>query len=251
MFKYIESKLKLFIPLICAVYLVGCQGDSKNSNLELSNFIKPEYSFKESVLNCKLIEGKTLNSVERFIPKFVDSFAKMGKAAEELYFLFPIVEDEIDTQVFEVLLKHSDPISLDKLNLTLAALSFDNIATCESSSVSSRSLWLTNKTILTSPVISEILDCKYLEGFNYATMKLVLEQFMNALIKNNAQVDILYSDKELSSKFYWTNIFSSLESRQNFVESWQALEVSKEMQELLLEQSICQSSKTYRRYQIL
>ena len=251
MFKYIESKLKLFILLICAVYLVGCQGDSKNSNLELSNFIKPEYSFKESVLNCKLIEGKTLNSVERFIPKFVDSFAKMGKAAEELYFLFPIVEDEIDTQVFEVLLKHSDPISLDKLNLTLAALSFDNIATCESSSVSSRSLWLTNQTILTSPVISEILDCKYLEGFNYATMKLVLEQFTNALIKNNAQVDILYSDKELSSKFYWTNIFSSLESRQNFVESWQALEVSKEMQELLLEQSICQSSKTYRRYQIL
>ena len=251
MFKYIESKLKLFILLICAVYLLGCQGDSKNSNLELSNFIKPEYSFKESVLNCKLIEGKTLNSVERFIPKFVDSFAKMGKAAEELYFLFPIVEDEIDTQVFEVLLKHSDPISLDKLNLTLAALSFDNIATCESSSVSSRSLWLTNKTILTSPVISEILDCKYLEGFNYATMKLVLEQFTNALIKNNAQVDILYSDKELSSKFYWTNIFSSLESRQNFVESWQALEVSKEMQELLLEQSICQSSKTYRRYQIL
>ena len=251
MFKYIESKLKLFIPLICAAYLVGCQGDSKNSNLELSNFIKPEYSFKESVLNCKLIEGKTLNSVERFIPKFIDSFAKMGKEAEELYFLFPIVEDEIDTQVFEVLLKHSDPISLDKLNLTLAALSFDNIATCESSSVSSRSLWLTNQTILTSPVISEILDCKYLEGFNYATMKLVLEQFMNALIKNNAQVDILYSDKELSSKFYWTNIFSSLESRQNFVESWQALEVSKEMQELLLEQSICQSSKTYRRYQIL
>ena len=251
MFKYIESKLKLFILLICAVYLVGCQGDSKNSNLELSNFIKPEYSCKESVLNCKLIEGKTLNSVERFIPKFVDSFAKMGKAAEELYFLFPIVEDEIDTQVFEVLLKHSDPISLDKLNLTLAALSFDNIATCESSSVSSRSLWLTNKTILTSPVISEILDCKYLEGFNYATMKLVLEQFTNALIKNNAQVDILYSDKELPSKFYWTNIFSSLESRQNFVESWQALEVSKEMQELLLEQSICQSSKTYRRYQIL
>ena len=156
----------------------------------MSNFIKPEYSFKESVLNCKLIEGKTLNSVERFIPKFVDSFAKMGKAAEELYFLFPIVEDEIDTQVFEVLLKHSDPISLDKLNLTLAALSFDNIATCESSSVSSRSLWLTNKTILTSPVISEILDCKYLEGFNYATMKLVLEQFTNALIKNLSLIHI-------------------------------------------------------------
>ena len=129
MFKYIESKLKLFIPLICAAYLVGCQGDSKNSNLELSNFIKPEYSFKESLLNCELVESKTLNSVEKFIPIFVDSFVKMGEKTEELYFLFPLEEDQTDTQIFEVLLKHSDPISLDKLNLTLAALSFDNIAT--------------------------------------------------------------------------------------------------------------------------
>jgi hypothetical protein len=244
--------LKLFIPFICAALLISCQGDSKNSNLELSNFIKPEYSFKESLLNCKLVDGKTLNSVERFIPKFVDSFIKMGEGTEELYFLFPIEGDQTDTQVFEVLLKHSDPASLDRLNLTLTTLSFNNIATCASSSVSSRSMWLTNQTILTSPVISEILECKYIDEFNYATMKLVLEQFTDALIKNNSQVDILYSEEDPStSKFYWTNIFSTLESRQNFVESWQALEISKEMQELLLEQSICQSSQIYRRYQVL
>mgnify|MGYP007000220065 len=62
----------------------------------------------------------------------------------------------------------------------------------------------------------------------------------------------LYSEENKSnSKFYWTNIFSSLESRQNFVESWQALEISKEIQGLLLEQSVCESSQTYRRYKIL
>ena len=176
----------------------------------------------------------------------------MGGETEELYFLFPLVEDQTDTQVFEVLLNHSDSLSLDRLNLTLAALSFDDIAKCESSSVSSRALWLTDQTIFASPVIAEILECNYRDGYSYATIKLVLEQFTDALIKNNSQVNILYSEEDKSSsKFYWTNIFSSLESRQNFVESWQALEISKEIQGLLLEQSICESSQTYRRYKIL
>jgi hypothetical protein len=131
-------------------------------------------------------------------------------------------------------------------------LSFGNIATCGSSFVSTSSLWVTQQTIYTSPVISEILECEYIDGFNYATMKLVLEQFINALNKNNSPVDILFSQEESSSiKFQWTNIFPSVESREEFVESWQALEISKEIQELLLEQSICQSSQIYRRYQVL
>tara|TARA_B100001173_G_scaffold227309_1_gene197311 strand:+ start:273 stop:1007 length:735 start_codon:yes stop_codon:yes gene_type:complete len=244
--------LKLFFLLIFATCIASCQGDSKNSNLELSNFIKPEYSFKESALTCSLVSGKTLNSVERFIPKFVSSFSEIRDGAEKLYFLFPVTQDQTETQTFVLLMNHGESISLDQLNITLAALSFDDIATCETSSISSRSLWLTNQTITSSPAILETLDCEYLEGFSYATMKLVLEQFTDVLIKNNSPVNILYSEKDLSgNNFQWTNIFSSLETRKDFVESWQELEISKEIQELLLEQSICQISRAYRRYQVL
>ena len=252
MFKYIEFKLKLFIALICIISLASCQGDSKNSNLELNNFIKPEYSFNESSLSCMLVAGSTLNSVERFIPKFIDSYSMMGGETDELYFLFPVIEAQTETQSFELVLRYQEAISPERLNNAFDELSFDNIATCGSSSFSSRSLWVTQQTIYTSPVISEILECEYLDGFNYATMKLVLEQFINALNKNNSPVDILFSQEESSSiKFQWTNIFPSLESREEFVESWQALEISKEIQELLLEQSICQSSQIYRSYKVL
>ena len=83
-------------------------------------------------------------------------------------------------------------------------------------------------------------------------MKLVLEQFTDAMIKHNLRVDILYSEKDLdSSNFQWTNVFPSLETRKDFVVSWQALEISKEIQELLLEQSACQSSQVYRQYKVL
>ncbi len=167
--------MKIFFLIIFFICLASCQGDSKNSNLELSNFIKPEYSFKESSFKCNLVAGKTLNSVERFIPKFVSSFSEIGDGSEELYFLFPVTQDQTDTETFELLMKHIESISLDRLNLALAALSFDDIATCESSTVLNRSLWLTKQSITSSPVISEILECKYLEGFNLRTMKLVIE----------------------------------------------------------------------------
>ena len=252
MLKYFKSKLKSYIKFICIILLVSCDGNSKNSNLELSNFIKLEYSSKESSFNCKLVEGQTLNSVERFIPKFINSFEQMSDNLEELYFLFPVKEDTTETQSFDLLLKYSEPSSLDKFNLTLAALSFNEIATCIDSFVSSNSLRLTNQINSNSPVISEMLQCEYVDGFNYATMKLVLEQFTDALIKNNSPVDVIYSEQEgLNNNFKWTNIFLSLESRRDFVESWRALEISKEIQELLLEQSICQSSKTYRKYKVL
>ena len=244
--------MKSYIKFICLVILASCDGNSKNSNLELSNFIKPEYSFKESSLNCKLVEGQTLNSVERFIPRFISSFEKMRDNSEELYFLFPVKEESTETLFFDLLLKHSETTSLDRFNLTLAAMSFNEIATCNGSTVSNNSLRLTNQINSNSPVISEILECEYIDGFNYATMKLVLEQFTDALIKNNSPVDVLYSEQEgMNNKFKWTNVFLSLDSRQDFVESWQALEVSKEIQGLLLEQSICQSSKTYRQYKVL
>ena len=244
--------MKSYIKFFCIILLASCDGNSKNSNLDLSNFIKPEYSKKESSLNCKLVEGQTLNSVERFIPKFINSFEQMGVNEEELYFLFPVKEDKTETQSFDLLLKHSETTSLDRFNLALAALSFNEIATCNGFTVSNNSLRLTNQINSNSPVISEILECEYIEGFNYATMKLILEQFTDALIKNNSPVDVLYSEQEgMNNKFKWTNIFLSLDSRRDFVESWQALEVSKEIQGLLLEQSICQSSKTYRQYKVL
>ena len=232
---------------------MGCEGDSKNSNIALSNFIKPEYSFKESLFNCKMAADKTLNSVERFIPKFVDSFSKMeGGDAEELYFLFPVTEDNVETEFFDLLLKYNEVTDLDRFLLTLTSLSFDDIATCNNSNPVKNSFRLTKKVINNFPVISEVLNCEYKDGYNYATMKLVIEQFTDALVKNNSPVEIVYSEEDVSNiSFQWTNIFASLESRRDFVESWQALEISKEIQELLLEQSTCQSSKTFRQYKVL
>ena len=244
--------MKVITPLICIVLLTSCGNNSSNNDIGLSSFIKPMYSYQESSLNCNLADNETLNSIERFIPRFIDNFSDAAKTEEELFFLFPVSQDGKDTQAFKILFKHQDQTSLDNLMLNLAKLSFDKIANCDNSINQRSSLRLNANPINGSPVIAEILECKYLDGFNYATMKLILEQFTDALKKNNFPVDIFYSENNDSSgSFQWTNIFLSIDSRRAFVESWQQLEISKEIQSLLLEQSICESSNTFRQYKVL
>ena len=245
--------MKYYLLIIFFIVVSGCDGDPQNSNLDLDNFIKPEFSTYQTSLNCNLVSGKTLNSVERFIPKFVNSFSRIDRSAEELFFLFPLLkEGQIDTKSFKLVFNHANQLSLDRFELTLETLSFDEIAECEGSDILTRSMSLTSQNILDSNVISEILNCKYLTGFNYATLKLVFEQFTDALLKYNSPIDIFYGEEvDSENQFQWTNIFLSLESRQEFIESWQSLEISKEIQVMLLEQSICQPSKMYRRYKVI
>ena len=245
--------MKYYLLIIFFIVVSGCGGDSQNSNLDLDNFIKPEFSTNQTSLNCNLVSGKTLNSVERFIPKFVNSFSRIDKSSEELFFLFPLLKEaQIDTKSFKLVFNHANQLSLDRFKLTLETLSFDEIAECEGSDILTRTMSLTSQNILDSNVISEILNCEYITGFNYATLKLALEQFTDALLKYNAPVDIYYGEAiDSENQFQWTNIFLSLESRQEFIESWQSLEISKEIQVMLLEQSICQPSKMYRRYKVI
>ena len=243
--------MKPLIVLFSLTLLIGCGGDSTNPNLSLSNFIKPDYTFNESILKCNLGPDQTLSSVERFIPKLLDNLLQMKDRPDELYFLFPIIDEQTETQIFEILFKYSNLLTLDSLSLILAELKFDDIAECIDTSFR-KSLRLTNQTINSPSVIAEILECKYKAGYSYATMKLVIEQLTDALKNNNFSIDILYSESEmLPTSFQWTNIFSSMESRDDFVESWQALKISEEIQGLLLEQSNCQASGVYRKYQLL
>ena len=76
--------MKHYLLIIFLIVVSGCGGDPQNSNLNLDNFIKPEYSTNQTLFNCNLVSGKTLNSVERFIPKFVNIFSRLDEIFEEL-----------------------------------------------------------------------------------------------------------------------------------------------------------------------
>jgi hypothetical protein len=167
-------------------------------------------------------------------------------------FFFPIEFENSSISKFKILLNHQNNFLLEEMHQTLSELSFEETALCNTEETSYGSLSLFESKFESTLAVVEMMECKYVNDFNYATMKLVFEEFIDALAKLDQKVSIVYSENlEIKSNFRWFNIFDSLESRKIFIESWQDLSVSNQMQTLFTEQSSCGASTLYKSYKVI
>ena len=233
------------------IILLGCDQRSNNLN-RLSDLIKPQYSKQQSFFSCSLLPNQTLSSIEMFIPSFVESFVKVGDSSEEIFFIFPIQNAEVETSKFKILLNHDENASIDKVNLTFAALQFFSIANCNTNIPTLSATNFLELLPTSNSTVIEILECEYLQNYNFATMKLVFDEVINEINKYDQKVGISYADNTLDNvNFRWINSFESIDSRKSFVELWQSSVTGKEIQAQLLEQSKCRGSEIYAAYKVL
>jgi hypothetical protein len=102
-----------------------------------------------------------------------------------------VTDDKLILKSLSLLLQHDEVDAVDSFNLTLAALSFDDIANCNSAQIVRNSLRLTsNKLLINLQWSAEVLECNYKMDIVTQQLNLVLEQFTDALVKNNSHVDI-------------------------------------------------------------
>ena len=240
------------LPLFIFLFTACSPSNSSTAN-SLSDFIKAGYSHQQSFLDCELLPDQNLSSVERFIPKLVERLNQIRDSDDEMLFLFPIQDNNLSISNFKVVLNHKDTALKEEMASTLKDLSFDQIAACgNKKSASYGRVSLMSHLPNSNSLVVEVMECKYLEGFNYATMKLVFEEFIDAVTKFDKDIAIVYSESlEDTSNFRWFNVFESIEDRKVFLEAWQALVVSGEMQTLFLEQSICASSNLFKSYKVI
>ena len=244
--------MKATLLLFLIILFSACGSNNDHSSNNLSDFIKANYSHQQSSLNCQLLQDQNLNSVERFIPLFVDSFNKVRNDTDEVSFLFPIQDENISVSEFKILLNYQDKESIDEMSRALEDLSFGDIANCNIENISYGLVNLKLNILEPAATVVEIMECEYIEGYSYATMKLVFEQFIDALTKFDEDISITYSENiSDTSNFRWFNIFNSIEDRRIFVAAWQDLTLSREIQSLFLEQSKCEFSNLYRSYKVL
>ena len=244
--------MKTTFPFILFIFLIGCTSENNQSANSLSDFIKADYSHYQSIISCELLPEKNLSSVERFIPMLVTQLDKVRDNNDEVKFFFPVETDNSSVSSFKILLNHKDEMLIDDMRKSLSDTSFKETALCntEDSVYGRLSLYETN--LETTSTIIEIMDCSYLNNFNYATMKLVFEEFTDALRKVDPNISISYSENlENNSQFRWFNVFESIDSRQTFVEDWQDLSISNQIQDLFIEQSSCGISSLYKSYKVI
>ena len=244
--------MKTTFLFILFIFLIGCTSESNQSANSLSDFIKADYSHYQSIISCELLPEKNLSSVERFIPMLVTQLDKVRDNNDEVKFFFPVETDNSSVSSFKILLNHQDEMLINDMRKSLSDLPFKETALCntEDSVYGRLSLYETN--LETTSTIIEIMDCSYLNNFNYATMKLVFEEFTDALRKVDPNISISYSENlENNSQFRWFNIFDSIDSRKIFVEDWQDLSISNQIQDLFIEQSSCGISSLYKSYKVI
>ena len=232
--------------------LAACSPQNIDTSGVLSDFIKADYSHNQSIISCELLPDKNLSSVERLIPVLVDKLNKVREKDEEVMFFFPIQLDNRSISKFKILLNHRDKIFLNNMHKTLEEISFEETALCNTEESSYGRLSLFESKFESTIAVVEMMECKYINDFNYATMKLVFEEFIGALEKLDKKISIIYSENlEVKSNFRWFNIFDSTESRKFFIESWQDSSASNRIQDLFNEQSSCDRSSLYRSYKVI
>ena len=244
--------MKVIFLFILFSLLAGCSSENNKATSVLSDFIKADYSHNQSIISCELLPDRNLSSVERLIPVFVDKLNKVREKDDEVMFFFPIKVENSSISKFKILLNHENKVLLEEMHKTLSDLSFEETALCNTEESLYGRLSLFESKFESTLLVVEMMECKYVNDFNYATMKLVFEEFIDALTKLDQKVSIVYSENlEIKSNFRWFNIFDSIESRKIFIESWQGLSVSNQMQTLFTEQSSCGASTLYKSYKVI
>ena len=244
--------MKVIFLFILFSLLAGCSSENNKAPSVLSDFIKADYSHNQSIISCELLPDRNLSSVERLIPVFVEKLNKVRKKDDEVMFFFPIQFENSSISKFKILLNHQNKVLLEEMHQTLSELSFEETALCNKEETSYGRLSLFESKFESTLAVIEMMECKYVNDFNYATMKLVFEEFIDALTKLDPNISIIYVESlEAKSNFRWLNIFESTESRRMFIESWQDLSVSNKIQTLFTEQSSCGASYLYKSYKVI
>ena len=244
--------MKVIFLFILFSLLAGCSSENNKAPSVLSDFIKADYSHNQSIISCELLPDRNLSSVERLIPVFVEKLNKVRKKDDEVMFFFPMQFENSSISKFKILLNHQNKVLLEEMHQTLSELSFEETALCNTEETSYGRLSLFESKFESTLAVIEMMECKYVNDFNYATMKLVFEEFIDALAKLDQNISIIYSENlEDKSNFRWFNIFESTESRGMLIESWQDLSVSNKIQTLFTEQSSCGASYLYKSYKVI
>ena len=244
--------MKVTFLFILFFLLGGCSPENNQPTNSLSDFIKADYSHYQSTINCELLPDKNLSSVERFIPLLVDNLNKARNEDDEIIFFFPIQAENSNILRFKIVLNHKDELFVSTMNKSLLDLSFEDTALCKTEESIYGRLSLHESNLGSNLLVTEMMSCNYFDNFNYATMKLVFEEFADALIKIDQSISIIYLENlKDKSKFKWLNVFESLDSRKRFVKYWQDLSVSNKIQTVLSEQSSCGASSLFESYKVI
>lgn len=242
--------LKLHLIFIFLFIIIGCS--KENSDLiDLNKLIKPEYEFTTYFLNCSLKNDSSLLELESFFSNFQRTNKNKDIETSSLYLFFP---DSVRLDAFilnAVYANKSDDYS-DFIQ-DLSDDGFDKFANCNFNVDSEKGLKIlsSNNLIQKDNFSSEILRCKYKDGFNFATFRIAIDRFKQSLSKMDFDYEVIYVENEKLNNFTWINNFYSQDYSKYILENWQSSDEAFQVKNEFTENAECIDSRFYKVFKLI
>ena len=242
--------LKLHLIFIFLFIIIGCSKENSDS-IDLNKLIEPEYEFTTYFLNCSLKNDSSLLELESFFSNFQRTNKNKDIETSSLYLFFP---DSVSLDAFilnAVYANKSDDYS-DFIQ-DLSDDGFDKFANCNFNVDSEKGLKIlsSNNLIQKDNFSSEILRCKYKDGFNFATFRIAIDRFKQSLSKMDFDYEVIYVENEKLNNFTWINNFYSQDYSKYILENWQSSDEAFQVKNEFTENAECIDSRFYKVFKLI
>jgi hypothetical protein len=242
--------LNLFL---ITIILVSCGNNNVKDNIKLSSLIEPEFSFNQSIIECKLLGKSSLLDLEFFFSKNIAKYKKITANKIKLFILFP--ENNINVNNFIInVISSIDDESLQILIEEIKNDSINKISACNFTVAKNKGLNIFNyqNNSDSDYTLIEILSCKYNQGYNYGTFQITINRFINHIKKLQIPFSLSYVQQfSNNTNFLWINSYHDQSYEKMLIDSWINSGDASEIKDEFIENATCIESSSYKSYQLL
>ncbi len=242
--------LKIHPIFICLIIIFGCSNENSDS-VDFNKLIKPDFAFTTYFLSCSLKNDSSLLELESFFSNFNKAKKNKYLGSSNLFLYFP---DSLYLDTFVLNLVNKDEENTySKFIKDLSDDGFDKIASCNFNTDSEKGLKIlsSNSSIESENFSSEILRCKYKDGYNFATFRVSIDKFTEFLDRKDFDYEVIYAENDNSNNFLWINNFYSKDYSKYILENWQTSDEALQIKNEFTENAQCIDSRFYKVFKVI
>ena len=242
--------LKIHPIFICLIIIFGCSNENFDA-VDFNKLIKPDFAFTTYFLNCSLKNDSSLLELESFFSSFNKAKKNEYLGSSNLFLYFP---DSLYLDTFVLNLVNTDEENTySNFIKDLSDEGFDKLASCNFNINGEKGIKiLSSKSLIQNENFSsEILRCKYKDGYNFATFRVSIDKFTEFLDRKDFDYEVIYAENDNSNNFLWINNFYSKDYSKYILENWQTSDEALQIKNEFTENAQCIDSRFYKVFKVI
>ncbi len=211
---------KFILILLSTSLICSCEYGRNDSESRISQLIKPDFNYQFQAFRCSIINDFTLNKVEELIPAFVNEVDQVA-SNDNILIVFPIMDGNLVSNIFEIWIKKKSSISLDNYN-EIINNSFIDVSSCIKPNFVSNGLDMVvsnGNNFNPQGSYIELLECSYTEDGSFLTFNMSVDDLKFFMSQKDITYQSMYLENSSNNNFSWVNIFDSQAKYNDFAES--------------------------------